>query len=162
MGLPGAGKSTVARSLAAEGYERLNRDEAGGSLKSLLPALDTSIDRGATRIVLDNTYVSRKQRAPVVQAAAERGFATRCLWLATSVEDAQVNAVSRIVSRYGRLLTPEEMREAVKRTSARLVPVCSSAINAISSRQIPRKGSRLSRRVPSRVCRTPRRRIAPC
>jgi aryl-alcohol dehydrogenase-like predicted oxidoreductase/histidinol phosphatase-like enzyme len=114
MGLPGAGKSTVARSLAADGYARLNRDEAGGSLKALVPALDALIDRGATRIVLDNTYVSRKQRAPVIQAAAKRGFATRCVWLTTSVEEAQVNAVTRIVSRYGRLLTPEEMHAAVK------------------------------------------------
>jgi aryl-alcohol dehydrogenase-like predicted oxidoreductase/histidinol phosphatase-like enzyme len=114
MGLPGAGKSTVARSLAAEGYERLNRDEAGGSLRALVPALDALIDRGAGKIVLDNTYVSRKQRAAVVQTAARRGFATRCLWLTTSVEDAQVNAITRIVSRYGRLLMPEELHEAIK------------------------------------------------
>ena len=40
MGLPGAGKSTLARSFVARGYERLNRDEAGGSLRQLLPALD--------------------------------------------------------------------------------------------------------------------------
>ena len=114
MGLPGAGKSTVARSLVALGYERLNRDEAGGSLKSLLPPLDRLIETGATRIVLDNTYVSRKARAAVLRATSSRGLRTRCLWLNTSLEDAQVNAVSRIVSRHGRLLSPEEMREAVK------------------------------------------------
>ena len=32
MGLPAAGKSTVAESFVAQGYERLNRDTAGGSL----------------------------------------------------------------------------------------------------------------------------------
>src|SRR5262249_54250659 len=60
MGLPAAGKSTLAQSLVADGYHRLNRDEAGGTLKSLLPAFDRAIESGSTRIVLDNTYASRK------------------------------------------------------------------------------------------------------
>ena len=66
MGLPGAGKSTLAESYVARGYERLNRDERGGSLRALLP----SITSGSSRTVLDNTYVSRKSRAAVVQTAA--------------------------------------------------------------------------------------------
>jgi aryl-alcohol dehydrogenase-like predicted oxidoreductase/histidinol phosphatase-like enzyme len=115
MGLPAAGKSTVAAALVAEGYARLNRDDAGGSLASLLPALDRLIDSGVSRIVIDNTYVSRKSRAAVIAAARARGRAVRCLWLAASVEDAQVNAVSRMLSNYGRLLTPEEMKQAVRR-----------------------------------------------
>ena len=114
MGLPGAGKSTVARQLAAAGYTRLNRDEAGGSLTSLLPVLDRAILAGTTRLVLDNTYVTRKARGAVVQAAHRRGLPVRCLWLATSVDDAQVNAVTRIISRYGHLLSPEEMKSAAR------------------------------------------------
>ena len=97
MGLPGAGKSTVARQLEAEGYSRLNRDEAGGSLTSLLPVLDRAILAGTTRLVLDNTYVTRKARGAVIQAAHRRGLPVRCLWISTSLEDAQVNAVGRIV-----------------------------------------------------------------
>jgi aryl-alcohol dehydrogenase-like predicted oxidoreductase/predicted kinase len=114
MGLPGAGKSTVARQLAADGYTRLNRDEAGGSLASLLPVLDRAILAGTTRLVLDNTYVTRKARGAVIQAAHRRGLPVRCLWVSTSLEDAQVNAVSRIVSRYGRLLGPDEMKSAAR------------------------------------------------
>ena len=37
MGTAGAGKSTLAVSLVAEGYARLNRDETGGGLGGLLP-----------------------------------------------------------------------------------------------------------------------------
>jgi aryl-alcohol dehydrogenase-like predicted oxidoreductase/histidinol phosphatase-like enzyme/predicted kinase len=103
MGLPGAGKSTFARRLAADGYLRINRDEAGGTLAQLLPALDAAIEAGATHLVLDNTYVSRKSRAQVIRAAAARGLPVRCIWLSTSLEDAQTNAAWRIAMRYGRL-----------------------------------------------------------
>jgi aryl-alcohol dehydrogenase-like predicted oxidoreductase/histidinol phosphatase-like enzyme len=112
MGLPAAGKSTVAERLAADGYVRVNRDEKGGSLDSLLPIVDTLLASETNRIVLDNTYVTRKSRAAVLGVAARHGVPVRCLWLSTSVEDAQVNAVTRIVSKYGRLLDPDEMRAA--------------------------------------------------
>ena len=112
MGLPAAGKSTIAKRLAANGYARVNRDEKGGSLDSLLPVLDTLLASGTNRVVLDNTYVTRKSRAAVLGVAARHAVPVRCLWLSTSVEDAQVNAVTRIVSKYGRLLDPDEMRVA--------------------------------------------------
>ena len=115
MGLPGAGKSTVARAYVDQGYARLNRDEGGGSLRALLPALDDLAAAGQSRIVLDNTYVSRKSRAALLQAAAKRGLPARCVWLATSVDDAQVNAATRMVRKFGRLLGPEEMKQAAKR-----------------------------------------------
>jgi aryl-alcohol dehydrogenase-like predicted oxidoreductase len=122
MGLPGAGKSTAARRFVSEGYARLNRDEAGGSLHGLLPGLQRLVEDGHSRIVLDNTYVSRASRARVVQAAAAMGLRARCVWIATSVEDAQVNAVSRIIANHGRLLGPEEMRQAVKRDISAFAP----------------------------------------
>ena len=112
MGLPAAGKSTVAEGLTADGYARVNRDEKGGSLDSLLPVLDTLLASGTNRVVLDNTYVTRKSRAAVLGVAARHGVPVRCVWLSTSVEDAQVNAVTRMMSKYGRLLDPDEMRTA--------------------------------------------------
>jgi aryl-alcohol dehydrogenase-like predicted oxidoreductase len=122
MGLPGAGKSTVARDFVDRGYARLNRDSAGGSLRELVPHLERLISAGTSRVVLDNTYVSRASRALVVQAATRLGLPVRCVWLSTSVEAAQVNAAWRMVSKYGRLLGPDEMRKAVKRDISAFPP----------------------------------------
>jgi len=122
MGLPGAGKSTVARQLVADGYTRVNRDEIGGSLNALLPRLDRAIRDGTTRLVLDNTYVTRKARGAVIQAAGRRGQPVRCIWVSTGIEDAQVNASTRIVSQYGRLLDPEELKIASRHDVAAFPP----------------------------------------
>ena len=110
MGLPAAGKSTAAHTFVEQGYERLNRDEEGGSLRALLPALDSLIASGRARIVLDNTYVTRTSRAPLIQSVSKHGVPVRCVWISTSLEDAQVNAAWRMVGKYGRLLGPGEMK----------------------------------------------------
>jgi aryl-alcohol dehydrogenase-like predicted oxidoreductase/histidinol phosphatase-like enzyme/predicted kinase len=122
MGLPGAGKSTAARALVAQGYHRLNRDEAGGALRDLLPALHRAIEAGASRIVLDNTYVTRKARAEVLRAAAERGVPARCLWVTTGIDDALTNAAWRIVERYGCLPDEEEAKRLRKKDPAVFPP----------------------------------------
>ena len=122
MGLPGAGKTTLARRFVADGYQRVNRDEEGGTLRDLVPELDRALDEGRPRIVLDNTYMSRKSRAEVIRAASERGVPARCIWLSTSVDEAQVNAASRLVSRYGRLPDEEELRVLAKARSRAFPP----------------------------------------
>jgi aryl-alcohol dehydrogenase-like predicted oxidoreductase/predicted kinase len=122
MGLPAAGKSTLAQSMVADGYVRLNRDEAGGALRSLLPALGRAVEKGDTCIVLDNTYASRKSRAEVIQAAASHGLPVRCVWLSTSIEDAQANAVWRIVNRYGRLPSDDELEQFRRSDVAAFLP----------------------------------------
>src|SRR5262249_40333378 len=115
MGLPGAGKTTMARSFVAQGYARLNRDEAGGSLRRLVDEFHGLVESRSSRIVLDNSFVSRKSRARIVQAASRAGLPVRCVWLTTGVEDAQVNTAWRMWSTYSRLLGPDEMLDAVKR-----------------------------------------------
>lgn len=106
MGMPASGKSTLAESYAARGYLRLNRDERGGSLLDLARQLDRALAAGERRIVVDNTYPTRASRAPVIEVARRHGAAVRCLAMATSMEQAQRNAVARILARHGRLLMP--------------------------------------------------------
>jgi aryl-alcohol dehydrogenase-like predicted oxidoreductase/histidinol phosphatase-like enzyme/predicted kinase len=112
MGLPGAGKSTMAARLVADGYERLNRDETGGGLAALATKLEARLDAGVERIVLDNTYLSRASRTAVLSAATARRRGVRGVWLDTSLEDAQLNAVWRMVRAHGRLLAPEELQSS--------------------------------------------------
>ena len=95
IGLPAAGKTTLAQSEVFSGYERLNRDDAGGRLADLLPSLDRLIGSGSRRIVLDNTYGSRASRAAVIEVGKKHGLPVRCVWLSTPLEDAQMNAVLR-------------------------------------------------------------------
>ena len=121
-GLPGSGKSTLAADLAARGYERLNRDEAGGRLADLLPVLAGHLAAGRTRVVLDNTYGSRAARNAVIETAWAHGVPVRCLSLATSLEDAQVNVVTRMLAKYGRLLDPDEMKQRGRRDPGAFAP----------------------------------------
>ena len=113
MGLPGAGKTTLTERFVGDGFQRLNRDESGGGLRDLLPELQRLLSAAKPQIVLDNTYVTRRSRAAVIQVAAELGVPIRCVWLATTVDDAQVNAVTRLITRYGKL--PDESELAVLR-----------------------------------------------
>jgi aryl-alcohol dehydrogenase-like predicted oxidoreductase/predicted kinase len=113
MGLPGAGKSTLTQQFVAGGYQRLNRDETGGTLRGLLPELRRLLSAERPRVVLDNTYITRKSRAGVIQAAVDLGVPIRCVWLTTSVDEAQVNAATRLVARYGKL--PDDAELAVLR-----------------------------------------------
>ena len=162
MGLPAAGKSVVAESLVALGYDRLNRDNAGGSLSDLLPKLDPLIGSGSSRIVLDNTYVSRKSRAGVIETASRHGLPVRCLYLSTTVEDAQVNAVSRIVSRYGRLLEPDEMQTISKRDVAAFGPAVQFRFQRELEPPDPAEGFARSTSCHSNACGTPRSPTRPC
>jgi aryl-alcohol dehydrogenase-like predicted oxidoreductase/predicted kinase len=122
MGIPGAGKTLHARGYAERGYERLNRDERGGSLHALAAALDERLAAGARRVVLDNTYLTRAARSHVVDAAARHGLPVRCVWLRTPLAQAQVNMVERLLERFGALPSPEQLRAAARREPWLLAP----------------------------------------
>jgi aryl-alcohol dehydrogenase-like predicted oxidoreductase/adenylate kinase family enzyme len=122
MGIPGAGKSRLAADFVRRGYVRLNRDERGGSLRMLVDELDAQLAAGVGRVVLDNTYLTRAARSHVVEAAARHSLPVRCLWLETSLAQAQVNLVQRLLERFGSLPMPEQIREASRREPWLMLP----------------------------------------
>ena len=122
MGVAGAGKSRAALEFVARGYARLNRDERGGTLRDLAGALDEALTAGARRVVLDNTYLTRASRSYVIETASRHGIGTRCVWLDTSLADAQVNLVERLLDEFGALPTPEELRGLARNRSGLLAP----------------------------------------
>lgn len=122
MGMPGAGKTTTARELETTGYDRLNRDTLGGSLAALTTTLDETLASGQRRVVLDNTYPTRKSRNEVIETAWRHGVPVRCVWLATSVGDAQVNSIHRMLEAHGSLPSPEEIRDRGPKDTRYLLP----------------------------------------
>jgi diketogulonate reductase-like aldo/keto reductase/predicted kinase len=122
MGVQGAGKSRVARTYVERGYLRLNRDERGGTLRGLVGALDDALAAGAREVVLDNTYLARAWRHDVVETAARHGLPVRCVWLDTPLAEAQVNLVDRLLERFARLPSPDELKTASRKEPGVLTP----------------------------------------
>jgi histidinol phosphatase-like enzyme len=73
-------------------------------------------------LVLHNPSVPVLARPYDTRPARARGAPVRCIWLATSVEDAQTNAAARLVSRYGRLPADAELKALQKTDVAALLP----------------------------------------
>ena len=111
MGIPGAGKSRLAAGYVERGYERLNRDLRGGSMRELCAALDDALTSGPRTVVLDNTWLTRAIRSRAIEIAARHGVAIRCVWLEISLADAQRNVVERVVELRDTLPSPEEVRQ---------------------------------------------------
>jgi aryl-alcohol dehydrogenase-like predicted oxidoreductase len=133
MGIPGSGKSRLTADL--EGYERLNRDDRGGSLAALARELDRRLGEGAERLVLDNTYLTRASRNLVVETSARHGAGVRCVWLDTPLAQAQVNLVLRQLALFGRLPEPEELRVLAKSHPGLMAPT--SQLRAVRELEPP-------------------------
>jgi aryl-alcohol dehydrogenase-like predicted oxidoreductase/predicted kinase len=118
LGGPASGKTTLARSFVDQGYIRLNRDERGGRLDALADELDDLLGKGETRVVLDNTYPTRVARSRVIDAAARHAAGVRCIWLDTSLEQAEANACARLVERHGSLPTPAQLAANARKDPA--------------------------------------------
>ena len=122
MGIPGAGKSSIAEEYVARGYSRLNRDELGGSLRQVAAALESALASGVRRVVLDNTYLTRASRSYVVEAAGRHRLPARCVWLDTPLAQAQVNLVERLLDRLGASRLPRSCAASRRREPGLLSP----------------------------------------
>ena len=111
MGYNAAGKSTYVEQFILRNYHRLNRDTLGGSIDGLAEKADHLIKGGVKTIVLDNTYPSIKSRESIIKVAKAHQMPIRCIWLTTSMEDAQLNACLRMIRKTGRLLMPDDFKK---------------------------------------------------
>ena len=113
-GLPAAGKTSAIASYLEEGYTRLNRDSLGGTLEGIAQKLEQFIKAAPEsyrgRYILDNTYPTKVSRARVIEVGKKYNVPVKCLRLQTSIEDAQFNAATRMVRKYGRLLDNDEIK----------------------------------------------------
>lgn len=108
MGFNAAGKSTFTQQYIDAGYHRINRDETGGTIEQQANIASELLRQGVENIVLDNTYPSIESRRSIIFAAKQNNAKIICVWLATEMEDAQLNACLRMVKKYGKLIGPEE------------------------------------------------------
>jgi aryl-alcohol dehydrogenase-like predicted oxidoreductase/adenylate kinase family enzyme len=122
MGIPGAGKSQLAKEYETSGYLCLNRDERGGKLRGIAEALDGELSAGVDHVVLDNTYLTRAARSYIVEVADRYAATTRCIWLDVPLAQAQINLVERMLVRFGSLPAPEALRPRARRESGLLLP----------------------------------------
>jgi len=106
MGFNGGGKTTLMMERFPN-HERLNRDIIGGKLSNLPRHLEVLLNDGHTDIVLDNTYADIESRAGIIAVCKQHGVDCECVWLDTSIEDAQVNACQRMIGEYGHVIPPE-------------------------------------------------------
>ena len=111
IGYPGSGKTEWAFEYTQKGYQRLNRDTLGGTLDSVAEILFDFLDNGTTNLILDNTYGTVASRSKVLKYAAQFGIKVKCLWLKTSIEDAQRNVCTRMMQLRGKILTPDEIKK---------------------------------------------------
>lgn len=109
VGYPAAGKSTLVKKWKDQGFVCLNRDLAGGKIIDLLPFLSKCLGEGKN-VVLDNTFPTVESRKPFIEMARKFKAPVTCVWLKTTIEEAQVNACMRMMSLKGKILTPEEIK----------------------------------------------------
>lgn len=109
MGYPASGKSSVAREYEDKGFIILNRDKAGGKVASLVPHLRQLLKAGED-VLLDNTFPTAESRKPFIEATKAAGEEIRCIWLTTSIEQAQFNACTRMIRKHGKLLSLDEIK----------------------------------------------------
>jgi len=109
MGFNASGKSTLVKEFTDAGYFRINRDEMGGTLDGQAEHARAALSAG-NNVVLDNTYPTAESRKSIIAAAKSFKATIACVWLATSFEDAQLNACLRMVAKHGKLIQPEEFK----------------------------------------------------
>ena len=91
MGCPGAGKSTVARSLAGAGYITVEYGVTG-----MMALIRTALKNAIFGIIIDGTHSSRKNREKSLKLAKKANIRTRIIHINTPPDLAKINASRRV------------------------------------------------------------------
>jgi HAD superfamily hydrolase (TIGR01662 family) len=104
LGCPASGKTKYSKDFIAKtGAVHLNRDAAGGTVSDLVLPFTAALKAGKS-VVLDNLYTKAEDRKPFLEAAKKAGVSVKCIWVTTSIEDAQINALNRCFHKHGKVL----------------------------------------------------------
>lgn len=85
VGIPGAGKSTAAGRLAADGFLVLSLDAMRGNRRRQLAELRRALEDGES-VVVDSTNLTRARRAEVLAVAEPFGARVDCLYFPPDVK----------------------------------------------------------------------------
>jgi D-glycero-D-manno-heptose 1,7-bisphosphate phosphatase len=111
-GYPASGKSTLVKDKFG-GHTHINRDthKSSGNVADLLPIVSEHLTAGRS-VVSDNLFATRESRKPFIELAAKHGVPCRIVVLDTSMEDAQVNVVCRLIKHFGYFPSDEEIKKS--------------------------------------------------
>lgn len=112
VGPPASGKTTISQEYKNQGYVCLSRDalKHKSKLSDLEPLLDACLQR-TNNVLLDNTHPTINSRAKFIALAKKYGAHVKAVVLDTPIEEAQFNAALRMVRKYGKLVSNEEMKK---------------------------------------------------
>jgi len=102
MGLPGAGKSTLAARLETRGWVTINQDTLGDR-KACVAAANRAL-AGGRRVVIDRCNISRIQRRVWLNVADEHSSGVGCIWLDLDA----AFCGERVLQRFGHSTLPAE------------------------------------------------------
>lgn len=111
LGFPASGKSTLTKDFVSKGYVSLNRDTEGGTIEGLLPKMEALL-KANQKVVLDNLFAKAETRKPFIELAKKYGKDISCTIMGTSIEDAQFNAVQRMVDLTGGFPALEQIKKS--------------------------------------------------
>ena len=98
VGLPGAGKTTIARGIfEAAGYWRVDGD-LYGTVAKMVRRADEGVAAGATSVVFDSTGGTVARRAAFVGWAVSRGLPVRAVWVDTPIAEALRRNAMRVTA----------------------------------------------------------------
>lgn len=107
VGFPASGKSTLTKKILKEHSKNfpdqeitvVSRDLLGGTIKSLLPLVETLLTEKVS-VIVDNTHLTKATREPYFEIAKKLNVPISAQYLETTIEDCQIRYLYRTWNKY--------------------------------------------------------------